>query len=384
MPLVTENVLMVDDDPRMLASMVRQLHGKLNMVTAANGAEGLDVASRKGPFAVVVSDYKMPGIDGVTFLTRIKEMYPETARILLTGYADIENAIRAVNEGDLFRFLTKPCDSQVFLRTVLAGIKQFRLEKGEKELLEQTVAGSFKLLTDVLGLFNPDAVGRSTRIRDLAILLGNELGLDELWALSTAASLSKVGFMLLSQEALHRLYSGQELEGEDKQIFDMNSSLTADLIRNIPRMERISEIITFQDRKWNGDGPPASIERERDDLPIESRIIKVAMDFDLLVQQGKEPQAAYSLMKTRQDWYDAKVIKAMFNVLIKLDDQSVKEVDINDLTEVMTIVDGVFTVDGRLIVAGGQKVNRLLVRHLQKFDANFGIRRPLLVTIAES
>ncbi|NIQ03497.1 MAG: response regulator, partial [Nitrospinaceae bacterium] len=93
-------------------------------------------------FAVVVSDMRMPDMDGIQFLSRVREHYPQTVRMMLTGYADVKTAMNAVNEGNIFRFMTKPCPPEVFEKVLSAGIEQYRLITAERDLLERTLKGS--------------------------------------------------------------------------------------------------------------------------------------------------------------------------------------------------------------------------------------------------
>ena len=378
---VEEKILFVDDEPRMLASLLRQLGSKFRVSTAQNGEEALEVMTTQGPFAVVVSDFKMPGMDGVTLLEKIKEASPGSVRMLLTGYADLNSAIRAINDGNIFRFLTKPIDAETLIRALVAAIKQYRLEKAEKELLGQTLTGSIGVLTDLLGLLNPEAVGRSSRLRQTALKIAENMGLEETWTIETAASLSQLGLVLLSPEALHIIYKGRELEGEDKQIFDMHPAIAADLLKKMPRMDRIAEIILLQRKQYNGEGAPFDRAVSGEDIPLESRILKAVLDFDLAESQGLDVKGALERMRKREGWYDPLVLSSLRKVSSIQEEQPVKEVDLCDLTEVMTFAEDVMALDGRLVVPMGQRVNRLLVHRLKQHDEITGLKRPLRVLI---
>jgi serine phosphatase RsbU (regulator of sigma subunit) len=126
-------VLFVDDDPKILAAFQRQLRKKVVIETVESGAEGLEVLRRDGPFSLVVTDYCMPSMNGIEFLGRAREIAPETVRIMLTGSADLGAAIQAVNQGNIFRFLTKPCSSDNLLEAVQAGIHEYRRTHKERK-----------------------------------------------------------------------------------------------------------------------------------------------------------------------------------------------------------------------------------------------------------
>ena len=130
---MSNRVLFVDDDPKILAAFQRQLRKKVVIETVESGAEGLEVLRRSGPFSLVVTDYCMPSMNGIEFLGRAREIAPETVRIMLTGSADLGAAIQAVNQGNIFRFLTKPCSSDNLLEAVQAGIHEYRRTHKERK-----------------------------------------------------------------------------------------------------------------------------------------------------------------------------------------------------------------------------------------------------------
>ncbi len=130
---MNERVLFVDDDANLLASYRRQLRDQYSLDTAPDGAKGLEAVLNRGPYALVVSDFRMPVMDGLHFLSRVRESSPETVRILLTGYADLSTAIEAVNAGNIFRLLTKPCPHEALRAALEAGCRQYRLLRSERE-----------------------------------------------------------------------------------------------------------------------------------------------------------------------------------------------------------------------------------------------------------
>jgi len=123
-------VLCVDDEPMLLAALKTSLHRRYDVTTAEGGLEALHLLRERGPFTVVISDFRMPGMDGARFLARARDVAPDTVRILLTGQAGLEDAIEVVNQGYIFRFLTKPCPPQVLLAAIENAVDQARLATG--------------------------------------------------------------------------------------------------------------------------------------------------------------------------------------------------------------------------------------------------------------
>src|SRR5208282_1041000 len=152
---VAEKILLVDDDNSILDGYRRSLSREFPMETAVGGQQALQMVAESGPYAVVVSDMRMPGMDGIQLLSKIKALSPDTIRVMLTGNADTDTAVNAINEGSIFRFLNKPCSKEVMAKTLTAALVQYRLVNAEKQLLEQTLSGSMQVLTEVLSLVNP-------------------------------------------------------------------------------------------------------------------------------------------------------------------------------------------------------------------------------------
>ncbi|MBW2027388.1 MAG: response regulator [Deltaproteobacteria bacterium] len=202
-----QKILFVDDDANILAAFRRHLRKRFHFDTALGPEEGL---------------LRMPKMDGIEFLTHVKEIAPDTVRMMLTGHADLHNTIEAVNEGNIFRFLTKPCPVDHLSKALQAGIEQYRLIRAEKELLDNTLKGSIKVLTDLLAIANPEAFGRVSRIKRRVKDIANYMGIEHTWQFETAALLSHIGFVTIPEETLRKIYDGEDLSGEEIQLFDMH------------------------------------------------------------------------------------------------------------------------------------------------------------------
>jgi len=236
----------VDDEIAVLDGYRRVLHNDFQFDLASSGDQALTMMTASGLYSVVVSDMRMPGMDGIQFLQRVREISPQTVGVMLTGHADIQIAMTAVNEGHIFRFLTKPCEAAVLKKTLNACIVQYRLITAEKDLLENTLMGSIKVLTDVLSLSHPAAFGRSLRIKRYVHHMVANLGIESSWKLEVAAMLSQLGCITLETELIEGLYCGKKLTREEQARVDLHPSVAKDLLSNIPRLESIAWIIGQQ------------------------------------------------------------------------------------------------------------------------------------------
>ena len=158
-------ILCVDDEARVLEGMHRTLRRSFDVTTALGAEEGIARLREDAPFAVVVSDMKMPVMNGAELLARVKEHSPQSTRMLLTGQSSMQDAIDAVNRGAIFRFLTKPCPPPQLIEALGQAVEQHRLVTAEKELLDKTLKGAVQVLVEALGLVNPMAFGRAQRIQ---------------------------------------------------------------------------------------------------------------------------------------------------------------------------------------------------------------------------
>ncbi len=377
---MSEKILCVDDDPSILQAFQRQLRKKFRIETAASGAEGLETIASSGPFAVIVSDMRMPGMDGIQFLIAAKERVPECTRVMLTGNADQQTAIDAVNAGQIFRFLTKPCPAETLVATLAAGVRQYQLVTAEKELLEKTLRGSVKVLTDVLSLTNPTAFGHASRIRRVVQRLCKQLNVDQPWQCEIAAMLSQIGCVTVPPDTLDKVYRGQALKPEEAQMLEDHPAVGRDLVANIPRLESVAEIIAYQQKRFDGAGIPAdSVAREN--IPLGARILKVAIDFDELKWGGDEDVQVLVELRRRPEWYDPGVLAAMEAVIGFEMAPQICEIGMEDLTTKMVFAEDVKTDDGTLLISKGQEVTVSLRQRLRNFATTRTIIEPLRVLV---
>jgi response regulator RpfG family c-di-GMP phosphodiesterase len=377
---MTEKVLCVDDDANILQGYQRGLRKQFDIETALGGPEGLEKIVSKGPFAVIVSDMRMPGMDGVQFLAAAKQQAPDSVRMMLTGFADQETAIEAVNEGNIFRFLTKPCPPHTFAKALAAGIEQYRLVTSEKVLLEKTLRGSVKVLTDVLSLTNPTAFGHASRVRRLVQQLCKQLNVDQPWQCEIAAMLSQIGCVTVPPDTLEKMYHGQALTAEEHRMLESHPAVGRDLVANIPRLEPIAEIIAYQQRCFDGTGIPSDAPAGKE-IPLGARILKVALDYDALTWSGLGDVDAIARLREGSHRYDPEVLVAL-EILSGFEEPlEIQEVGFNSLTTRMILAEDLTTTTGILLVSKGQEVTTSMRRRLMNFARSGQIQGPIRVLV---
>ncbi|HEX5445736.1 MAG TPA: HD domain-containing phosphohydrolase [Pirellulales bacterium] len=362
-------VLFVDDDPNLLAGVVRNLRGRFELHTALGAQQALAAVRQRGPytpFAVVVADMQMPGINGVDFLTQVAELAPLTVRMMLTGQSDQQTAIDAVNKGNIFRFMTKPCSVELLRLTLDAGLEQFRLVTAEKELLAKTLGGSVKLLTDVLAMAQPKAFGRAARVRRLVQQIGARRGIEPMWPLEIAAMLSQVGCVTLPENVLDQVYRAQALTAADSALFLSHPKVGAELVANVPRLGPVAEIIAYQEKRFDGSGPPDG-GREGEEIPIGARVLKLALDFDALLTSGHDEQQAAQEVARRKGWYDSNLIRCLAGSLSVRLDYEERQVNIAELADGMILDEHVISCEGDILITRGHEVTAAMRHRLTNY-----------------
>lgn len=377
---MSEKILYVDDDPNILAAYERVCRKKFDVTTAMGGEEGLEAVFTQGPFAVVISDMRMPGMDGVEFLAKVREVAPDTVRMILTGNADLQTAIVAVNEGHIFRFLTKPCHNSALLKAIEAGIEQHWLITAERQLLEETLNGSITVLTDVLSLVNPVAFGRATRIRRFVKHVVAALGLPNAWQFEVAAMLSQIGCVTLPSDTVRKHYAGQEMSPEEREMFSSHPAVAGKLIANIPRLEEVAHMIARQQEPFSW-APSSLAPADRDPVELGGQILKVVLDLDLLLSQGSPPAGAVAGMLADPEMYDPAVVAALANLEIVPATSETRALDVESLDVDMILDQDVRAKNGNLLVSRSQEVSFAMLARLKRWAQGVGVEEPIRVIV---
>ena len=376
-------VLCVDDEENILSAIRRSLRKQFDIHTATSGRKGLEILAAEGPFHVVISDMKMPEMNGAEFLRHARRVSPDTVRILLTGFAELDTVVAAINKGHIFRFMTKPCSAGDLLAGIEAALAQHALQSAEKVLLEQTLKGSISALIEVLSLASPEGFGRAKRIATLATGLAGKLGLEQLWPLEMAAMLSQIGTVILPQDTAGRLYRGEKLTPQEQAMVARIPQVNQDVLGNIPRLEPVLEIMSCLQKNYDGSGTPQN-KMAGEDIPVGSRILRVATRIEELQNIGYAPSRILDDMRVRPGVFDPAVMKIVDQVIdMTGSDSSVRGVTLLELRTGMVLTEEVRTVGGLLLVASGQEVSVSLLERIQNYNDTVGLRLPLWVEVPE-
>ena len=382
---MTKKILCVDDDANILAGFQRNLRKQFSLDIAVGPEEGLKAIDTNGPYAVVVADMQMPGMNGVQFLAKVEQSSPDTVRVMLTGNADQKTAMDAVNEGHVFRFLNKPCLPESLAVTLEAALGHHRLITAEREILERTLNGTTKVLSDILSILDPAAFGLAQKLRDYMRAYAQHLKIAQTWDLELAAMLCQVGYVTIPAPVLAKFRANLSLKAEEKDMLAHIPRTGADLLTNIPRLEGVANIVLHQNKNFDGTGFPLD-SKGGEEIPIGARVLKVLTDLIALETRGHSRAKALAEMQTLSGLYDPRVLESVsicFDVFMAEGDKtkgSVSEVWLKDLRVGHVLVDKVETCDGVLIVGPGTLVTQMLMEKLRNFAAVNEVKQPIRVT----
>jgi response regulator RpfG family c-di-GMP phosphodiesterase len=359
-------ILCVDDDALTLEAYNRLLRKTFDLHTALNGESGLESIGKKGPFAVVVTDMNMPGMNGTDFLARVRQLAPDSVRIMLTGMADQKVAVDAVNQGHIFQFLQKPVDNQALLNALTQGVIQYRLQSSEKDLLERTLTGSIKVLVNILEMVNPLAFSRAMRIKGIVNQIAQMKKLENQWQYEVAALLSHIGCVILPSELLEKMTGKNTLTADDQAKIKSFPEVGQTLIASIPRMEAVAAMVGQQQSLYVNF--PGNGHRENPSA-LGAQMLKMAIDYDVLRSRGDLHLPACDALAERPGWYNPDFLRCLRTIQTPAFEPISQVVKACDLQEGMVLVDDVRTNKGMLMVVKGQEISGMLVKRLQNFVA---------------
>jgi response regulator RpfG family c-di-GMP phosphodiesterase len=359
-PQELPSILCVDDEPRIVDGIALHLRRDYQVLTASGGHSALQLLKEKGAPAVIVSDMRMPGMDGAVLLKHVKHLYPETTRILLTGETGRDAAIAAVNEGQIFRFLTKPCPPDQLRSAIDAGVTHHNLQRAEKVLLQETLVGCIKALLDILAITNPVAFGRAARVKRLATELAVATGNKGFWQLDAAAMLSQIGYISLPVELVEKLYYGKRLTPEERTLADGAPYVARKLLGRIPRLEPVMEILAASQDPKN--------EVPEGQIKLGAGILRLVLDYDAHIAQGLPAAAAIEAIRADMARHDSSLVESLESMVgAKTGTQEISEVCVGRVTPGMVFMDDLRTSVGTLLVPKGFEVTETFLERMRNF-----------------
>ena len=372
-------ILVVDDDNFLLKVFRNSLNeNEFEFDAAISGERALEkVKDQETPYEVIVCDMLMPGLNGVQLLKIMREQYPDTVRILLTGCSDIACISEAINQVDIFRFIPKPINPNKINVVIRDAVKQQQLVIAEHEILQNTLVKSVDALVKILEVTNGTAFALTEHVRIYATTLGTQLKAPKMWGLEIAALLSQIGCITIPETVLERYYWGDELTPKEKTMLGNHGEVGKSIITNIPRLEEVADVVAAANRPIDMKGF-----EEGHLIAMHAAIIKVAIEFDMLARRGRNKEEILAILSDDKRELPQPLLDALEHVEIVAPQTVTVELEIDQIKNGMYIEENVKTKEGVLIVSKGHRVNEAVRNRLINFSDEGEIDRLIKVKVS--
>jgi CheY-like chemotaxis protein len=369
-------ILFLDDEQPLLNGIQRRLGHDYDMTCCTAGAEALKIIEQLGPFGAIITDMRMPEMNGIQFIRQAREIAPDAVYIMLTGNQDQATAIEAMNEGQVFRFLNKPCDHDALKRSIDAALHQYQLVTAEKELLQKTFVGAISVLTEVLEIGQPAIYSQASYIEELVGLLTSAVGCSPRWEYKLAARMSPIGLSLLSEQERAYLEIGSPTDSQYLEMYRRSIGISARLIEKIPRLGTVAQIISSQ-LDVNGSLQFHVNESNEEVVHIGATLLRIATFWNSLMRIGIGPNVA------------VQEVRSMFPeihqaILITLEQwngyhqaHDVVRIEVSEIREGMILADDVVATDQSKLMRQGQRLSKASVEKLRTYHESVAAIKPI-------
>ncbi len=283
-------ILFVDDERQLLNSIERSFGLDYDLTTADSGPKALEVLMEHGPFDVIVTDMRMPEMDGVKFICKARQIANDSIYMMLTGNQDLDTAASAVNDGQVFRFLNKPCNNESLKAALDAALEYHAALHAEKELLNKTFLGTISALTAIMGRINPELHNAGSEVSKYIESLCELSGIADRWEYKLAGHITPLCFAMSKDDLAIESQLGPDAISKRLNDAQETFEFAADKYDKIPRLGNVAEIIrTFC--KSDGHIPHFNPLKDEQVVAVGASLVRIAIQAyfsQLQGVQGKE------------------------------------------------------------------------------------------------
>ena len=313
-------ILLVDDEEDNLMLLYRTLRGKYDLTKTTNPKEAIELL-KNNFYHLVISDHKMPEIDGVALLKYVNAHYPDTVKILLTAYSDASILIDAINSAKIYRYIKKPFVPDELVMIVEASLEYFQLKKDNERLindLKELFSGTVSAIIEALDAKDSYTMGRSKRVTFYSLKIAQKLGLNssELGKIELAGLLHDIGMIGVTDKILSKI---DKLTPEEYEEIKKHVTYSVKILEDIKQLKEVVDIIKHHHEHYSGNGYPDGLKGE--EIPLGSRIIAIADAFDgMLSNRAYRPaltmqQACDIIQENKNMQFDEKLIPIFKEVI---------------------------------------------------------------------
>lgn len=426
-------ILCVDDEPNILSSLRRLLHPQhYTVLTADSGTAALEILQSRH-VDLVISDMRMPHMNGAQFLEKVRSGWPETIRLLLTGYADVDAIIDAINRGEIYRYITKPWNDNDIVLIVRHALERQQLERDKQRLetlalrqneelkalnnsleikvhqrtadlkkahdgllrfnskLKSNFLVSIKMFSSLIETRGGNLAGHALRVADLARKMAQKLALSEsdLQDIFIAAMLHNIGKIGLSDELLALPLTS--MNGDQLGQYRKHPTRGEQLLMPLDELRSAASLIRSYQERFDGKGYPAGLAGIQ--IPVGARILAVASDYDNLqlgTMMSKKlwpDEARAAILHGRGSRYDPVIVDLFLQVIdgtvsSAVNARPVCSVRAAELQVGATLATDLVSPDGALLLSADHVLDAGLIRQIIEFDAS--LDQPLVICIYEA
>ncbi len=399
------NILVVDDEPIILKALDKFLtRYQYNVFKADHAVDALKIL-RETDIGVIITDYQMPMLSGLEFLQQARTIQPLATRILITAIVDNATVVNAINDGEIFRFITKPWKGEELIATIHNAAQKYELlrnnealqnqtletnktleeqlqiVKNQRNELIETIENSVKLSLKVIESYHSVLGDRAREVQRIALILGKELGLDEreLHQIRIAALVHEIGMVGLSRELIKKWESSPgSLTPEEKKQVEHYPVLSEEMAAYVDSSGEISKIVRQQCEHFDGTGFPDKLQGQY--IHLISKILSVSI---FLARGANDPNRALDLMQASSGKrFDPDIVRAAVRAPIfesRENRISTVEILVQELEQGMILAEPIVTNAGDLLMRKGEKMTPAFIQIINNHNNLSNIRSRILV-----
>ena len=297
-------VLLVDHHPEVIERARRGLGRRFDLLTAGSGSDGLTLLDAVREVAVIISELRLPAMEGPAFREQTRAVAPDAVHVLLTDRGEFNEANEVAERGRVFRLVPWPCADSSLAAAVDAAVEQHRLVSAERVVLEETLRRSVSALAEALAVTHPAAAAHASRVARRALAFAERLGLHERWQIEVAATCRAVGFVTVTPELCQRILAGAPLVDEESAMAALVAPIGAQLLAGVPRLEGVRALI----EQAASDVPFAEVCGHYPQLARAASALRLAIDLDLLECAGVSPAEVALRVVARRGIYGDELV----------------------------------------------------------------------------
>jgi CheY-like chemotaxis protein len=356
---------------------------KYNTVLAVNGKDALQkISSFNLTFQLVLLDIEMPEMNGFEFLQKFKSnpAWKEIPVLMVTSLDDVESVLECFHKG-ADDYITKPFEPEILKARLENSLSKYTLHRLEKELLDKTFGGSIKILSEILSTLSPELFGRSNRTRRVAKLLCEELNYGNPWEVEMAALFSLIGCIALPDDILNKVVQGKTLIADEKVLFDKHPIIGYKLISQIPRLEKVAQILLFQNivNMSQMSILPSELLRKYSVIPYGASILNAAIEYDNARMKANRKEDMIKYLNSKE--ISVEIFRGIEKVIFIENGKEIKHVNVTDLEVGMIFAEEIFSLNESKVGSKWMEISASIIERMNQIHERIGVKQPIPVYI---